>query len=187
MLILASKSPRRREILLQMGFSFRIADSEYEENNALAVPPDQLVRLQAEGKAAAVYKRMGDNAVVIGADTLVVLDGKVLGKPRNEAQAMAMLKALSGRTHEVMTGVAVWANEHCWSDVCVSRVTFRPLADEEIRRYVATGEPMDKAGAYGVQGLGRSMVDKVEGSLSNVIGLPRTLIKELIQKATGKR
>ena len=187
MIILASKSPRRKEILKQMGISFCVMNSGYEENNALAVSPAELVRIQAEGKARTAYKRTDPANVVIGADTLVVLDGNVLGKPENENQALVMLQQLSGRTHQVITGVAVFANGHHCSDVCISKVTFRKLTNDEILRYIATGEPMDKAGAYGIQGLGKDFVESVEGSLTNVIGLPKDLTQKLLQQVKETR
>lgn len=183
MVILASQSPRRSEILREMGISFRVVPSRYEEKNDRPLPPDELVRLQAEGKAEEVWRRCGGEEPVLGADTIVVLDGAVLGKPADEAEAARMLERLSGRTHEVMTGVSVFREGRHWSGVCVSRVTFRKMSGNEIRDYIATGEPMDKAGAYAVQGLGRKFVEQVDGSVSNVIGLPKELTEELLRRA----
>lgn len=183
MIILASQSPRRKEILTELGVPFRVVPSHYEEDNTRLMSPEALVRMQAEGKARDVWKRTGGAAPVLGADTLVVLDGRVLGKPADADDAARMLSALSGRAHEVMTGVAVMSRSGMHSAAAVSRVTFRSLTEAEIRAYIATGEPMDKAGAYAVQGLGGQLVQQVEGSLSNVIGLPKTLTKELLCRA----
>lgn len=187
MLILASQSPRRREILQAMGYRFRVVPSGYEEDNARHVPPEALVRLQAEGKAADVWEKTGRQEPVLGADTVVVLDGRVLGKPGSAAEAEAMLSALSGRTHQVMTGVAVVTEKGAVSGVCISQVTFRPLAAEDIRGYIATGEPMDKAGAYAIQGLAGRWVTGLKGSCSNVIGLPRRMTEELLRRAGVKQ
>ncbi len=183
MIVLASQSPRRKEILEELGISFCVVPSGYEEHNDREAAPKELVRLQAEGKARDVYERIGGGASVLGADTLVVLDGKVLGKPADEADAAKMLGALSGRTHEVMTGVAVVSHGQVRSGVAVSKVTFRTIAPEEILEYIRTGEPMDKAGAYAVQGIGRKFVTSLKGSLSNVIGLPKKLTMELLREA----
>ncbi len=183
MLILASQSPRRREILHDMGYRFRVVPSGYEEDNARHVPPEALVRLQAEGKAAEVWEKTGRQEPVLGADTVVVLEGRVLGKPGSAAEAEAMLSALSGRTHQVMTGVAVVTEKGTISGVCISQVTFRPLTAEDIREYIATGEPMDKAGAYAIQGLAGQWVTCLKGSRSNVIGLPRRMTEELLRQA----
>lgn len=183
MLILASQSPRRREILHAMGYRFRVVPSGYEEDNARHIPPEELVRLQAEGKAADVWEKTGRQAPVLGADTVVVLDGRVLGKPRDAADAEKMLSALSGRVHQVMTGVAVAGEKGMVSAVCLSEVTFRTLTAEDICGYIATGEPMDKAGAYAIQGLAGRWVAGLRGSRSNVIGLPRRMTEELLEQA----
>lgn len=182
MIILASQSPRRQEILEELGISFQIVPSRYEEDNARDMAPEELVRVQAEGKALEVFQRTGSGAAVLGADTIVVLDGNVLGKPKDASDAERMLKALSGRTHQVMTGVAVVGRERMRSDVCMTEVQFRRLSEEEIRSYIATGEPMDKAGAYAIQGIGGAFVKAVNGSRSNVIGLPKELTRRLLDE-----
>lgn len=180
---LASQSPRRRDILTELGIPFHIVPSGYEENNGRLLAPEELVRLQAEGKARDVYTRTG--GIVLGADTVVVLDGKVLGKPKDAADAGRMLRSLSGRTHHVLTGVAVISPGHMQSGVVSTAVAFRRLSDAEIDDYIQGGEPMDKAGAYAIQGRGRQFVAAIEGSFSNVVGLPKKLTIELLKKAYG--
>ncbi len=182
-IILASQSPRRKEILTELGISFTVVPSHYEEDNARHIPPETLVKLQAEGKARDVYKKTG--GIVLGADTVVVLDGEVLGKPKNQEDAAHMLEALSGRTHHVLTGVAVIKEGTMYSAVCTTAVHFRPISKEEIQDYIATGEPMDKAGAYAIQGIGQKFVEHIEGSYSNVVGLPKALTLELLQGNRG--
>ena len=160
-IILASQSPRRRELLERMGLPFRIITPDIDERMERALPPGELVAAQA-----------GPDAVVIAADTVVALDGAVLGKPADESDAARMLSALSGRTHQVFTGLTV----ACGADVRTvseeTAVTFRPLTAEEIAAYVRTGEPMDKAGAYGIQGYGALLVEGIRGDYYNVMGLP---------------
>lgn len=171
-LILASASPRRREILMGMGLSdFRVVPTDFDEGSVTERHPEERVRLTAEGKALTAARFRVD-ALVIAADTLVYLDGLPLGKPRDTEDAAAMLKTLSGREHLVATGVAVRLGEKLRSFTEVTRVRFRSLGDDEILRYIATGEPMDKAGAYGIQGLGALFVEGIEGDFYNVMGLP---------------
>lgn len=183
MLILASQSPRRRDILTEMGVGFTVSPSGYEEDNARHIPPEELARLQAEGKARDVWERSGKKDPVLGADTIVVLDGRVMGKPRDEKEADEMLASLSGRAHQVMTGVALIAEGNMTSGVCVTDVLFREMTAEERADYIATGEPMDKAGAYAVQGIGGKFVKEVRGSLTNVIGLPKEMTGEFLKAA----
>lgn len=176
-IFLASLSPRRRELLGQLGIDFTIVPSTYEEHNDTPVLPWQLVERQALGKAkAAVLPKdavaSDVNRVVIGSDTIVALDNQVLGKPRDEAEAKAMLRVLSGRSHEVITGVALLCGDRQEVFHCVTKVNFYDLTDEEIDAYVATGEPADKAGAYGIQGKGAYLVKGIEGSYTSVVGLP---------------
>ena len=172
-MILASASPRRSSMLLEAGFEFMVSPSPYEEEFYEGLSPEDLALTLSAHKAAPVASDNPD-AVVLAADTLVVLDDMVLGKPDNEAHASQMLSALSGREHRVVTGFTV----ECASEgKTVSRsvstlVKFKPLTQEEIRAYVATGEPMDKAGAYGIQGKGASLVESVDGDYLNVVGLP---------------
>lgn len=182
MIILASASPRRKEILDEMGIDFIVEPSRYEENNAQDLPPDVLAKRQARGKALEVARRIAPKVPVLGADTIVVLDGKVLGKPRDKADAARMLVALSGRAHEVLTGVAVVFGDTICSRVARTEVSFREISKEEIEAYIETGEPMDKAGAYAIQGIGGQFVKEIHGSRSNVIGLPKKLTLALLEE-----
>ncbi len=172
-MILASASPRRQELLRKGGVSFRVCPSLVSEEPLPAESPrEQALRL-ARDKALEVARRHR-GFWVLGADTVVEVDGVALGKPEDPAEAARMLRLLSGRTHRVMTAFALVDGEgevrvhRC----CESRVTFRPLKEEEIAVYVASGEPLDKAGGYAVQGLGAALVERVEGSYTNVVGLP---------------
>ncbi|MPM19823.1 Septum formation protein Maf [bioreactor metagenome] len=171
-LILASGSPRRRELLGQMGLGeFTVISPDIDESVWKDLPPGQQVRTLSASKAAAVAARQ-EGAMVIAADTVVVLDGLVLGKPRDREDAIRMLTALSGRRHEVYTGVTVTKDNVTLTEHEITRVTFRLLSREEISHYVDTGEPMDKAGAYGIQRFGALLVEGIEGDYFNVMGLP---------------
>ena len=181
-IILASASPRREQLLRQAGCEFQVWPSRAEEDNAAALPPDELVRLHARLKAQAVAAEVQPGDVVIGADTIVVLAGKVYGKPENAAAAVAMLAELSGRTHSVWSGVAVVSQGQCLVDAVETRVTLAKLTAEQIRRYVATGEPLDKAGAYAVQGRGALFVERLEGCYFNVVGLPLRALSRLLSR-----
>ena len=173
-LILASKSPRRRELLAQMGLTdFEIHPALGEELAQPDLTPPELVQALALHKAqevAQAFAQSGD--VVIGADTIVVLDGQVLGKPHDEAHALAMLTALSGREHHVYTGVGGRHDRRGRVGGGDTAVWFRNASEGELRRYIATGEPMDKAGAYGIQGRGGLLVSRIQGDYTNVVGLP---------------
>lgn len=173
-LILASQSPRRRALLGQMGFEhFEVIPAQEEEKRDPTLSPQALVEQLARQKAEEVARRVNDpQAVVIGADTIVVLHGKVLGKPENQAQAFQMLSQLSGCRHTVYTGVAVIQGERQMVDHEATEVRFCALTEQEILDYIATGEPMDKAGAYGIQGRGALLVDSIAGDFYNVVGLP---------------
>lgn len=187
-LILASKSPRRRELLAQMGLTdFEIHPALGEELAQPDLTPPELVQALALHKAqevAQAFAQSGD--VVIGADTIVVLDGQVLGKPHDEAHALAMLTALSGREHHVYTGVAVLQDGRALVQVEDTAVWFRNASEGELRRYIATGEPMDKAGAYAVQGRAGAFVRSIHGSPTNVIGLPLETVARLLREAGWK-
>jgi septum formation protein len=176
LLVLASASPRRRELLERAGLRFEVLPADIPEEPRAGEAPRALVERLAAEKAAAVRARLpaAPRRLVLGSDTIVVLDGDVLGKPRDAAEALAMLRRLSGRTHTVWTGVAVVATDGGAAVVrsVASQVTLRASAESELRDYVATGEPLDKAGAYALQGAGRRFVTHVAGSESNVIGLP---------------
>src|SRR5215468_1704256 len=167
-LVLASASPRRRALLEQLGIPLRVEPAHLDENVRAGEAAERYVVRLAREKAEAVQLRHA-NATVLGADTSVVVDGVVLGKPASEDEALAMLRRLSGRTHEVMTAVAVAGVGERY---VTAHVTFTAATDAALRWYVATGEPMDKAGAYAVQGIGGFLVERIEGSHSAVVGLP---------------
>ena len=178
--VLASSSPRRRELLALVGIRHEVDPANIDESYLPGEQPAAHAERLARGKAAVVAERAPD-AVTIGADTIVVVDGDVLGKPRDEAHAAEMLRRLSGRAHVVMTGVAaVWRGRTA-SAVEQVGVTFRPLTDAEIARYIATGEPMDKAGAYGIQGYGATIVDRVDGDYFAVMGLAINRLVRLLE------
>ena len=169
-LILASQSPRRRELLGLFRIPFVIRAADIDEAMDPEKPAFDEVARVSRLKAMAVPREAGD--VVIAADTIVVCEGKVLGKPRNEADAIAMLKLLSGRDHQVMTGMTVLRGDCAVSHTEVTDLHFRTLSDAEIRDYVASGEPMDKAGSYGIQGGAALFCEKMSGDYYNVVGLP---------------
>lgn len=181
-LILASASPRRRELLTNMGIPFTIHPSDADETVSGA--PEEMVRTLALRKAAQVAQAVGAGWIV-GADTLVALDGRALGKPADADDAVHMLKALSGRAHDVFTGVCLMDAATGKRDLRVvgTKVFFRPLIEEEIRAYVATGEPMDKAGAYGAQGRGAVFVCGIDGDFFNVMGLPLCRLDSMLKEA----
>lgn len=169
-LVLASNSPRRRQLLQEAGLVFTIRPSTIEEHMDQTLPPSQVVTDLAAQKAESVPKN--DEEVVLGADTIVTIDGKILGKPSNEEEAFKTLRFLSGRTHEVFTGVALVKGKETSTFYSRTEVTFYELTDEEIMRYIGTGEPMDKAGAYGIQGKGALFVKEISGDYYAVVGLP---------------
>lgn len=173
-LYLASGSPRRRELLTQIGVPFLTQIAPIDENALPGESPLAYVeRLAlAKGHAGLAALADSDGAVVLGADTAVVLDGRILGKPRDRADALATLQALSGRSHQVLTAVALVSRERQVARVVTSQVTFRSLTQAEIEAYWASGEPQDKAGSYGIQGLAAVFVSQLQGSYSAVVGLP---------------
>ena len=193
--ILASASPRRRELLERFGLPFEVIPARGEERAPEGLTPAELVERLSRAKAGEVAAAAEDReAVIIAADTVVELEGEILGKPRDEAEARAMLRRLSGRTHRVWTGVTVRrGDEHRTESVCTA-VEFRPLSEEEIRAYVSTGEPLDKAGAYGYQGLACLFVEEIRGDYFNVVGLPlcrlgrmlRAFDLDLLPPASGR-
>ncbi len=170
-IILASASPRRRELLAQAGFEFEVITSDVKEVVDPALTPEKLVMSLAKQKAQAVADNHTD-CVVIGSDTVVVLNGKVLGKPKDEQDAVNMLESLSGRMHEVYTGVCIAYDGETHSFFECTKVKFCALGLEQIKAYVETKEPMDKAGAYGIQGKGCVLVEGIEGDYFNVVGFP---------------
>lgn len=172
-IILASQSPRRRELLERMGVGdFRIVTPDIDEQMDRDLPPGELVGRISLEKALAVQSQEGKGPIIIAADTVVALDGAVLGKPADELDAFKMLSTLSGCRHQVYTGLTVLRGEEQYTVSEETTVTFRELSAEEIDRYVATGEPMDKAGAYGIQGYGALLVEGIQGDYYNVMGLP---------------
>ena len=185
-IILASASPRRRELLTKMGWPFRVVSADVDERVEGA--PREKVRLLAERKARAVAQRLGEG-VVLAADTLVALDGETLGKPRDAEDARRMLTRLSGRTHEVFTGVCLLNARGGDIALHVERtgVRFRPLTAEEIDAYVATTEPLDKAGAYAIQGGARAFVVQIDGSFDNVMGLPTEALTRMLDAFFARR
>ncbi|MGE8152932.1 Maf family protein [Pseudomonas vancouverensis] len=182
LLYLASGSPRRRELLTQIGVPFAAVSADIDETPLAEESPAAYVERLARGKAQAGRERVVSDLpfCVLGADTAVVLDGKILGKPVDQAEACAMLMMLSGREHQVLTAIAVLDGEHCESRVVVSRVRFRNISRDEAAAYWASGEPKDKAGGYGIQGLGAVFVAGLEGSYSAVVGLPLCETAELL-------
>ena len=188
-LILASTSPRRKDLLSQIGLTFTIVPSDFEEDMSLPLSPDMLTMHLSKEKALAVAKDYPD-AVIIGADTVVAIDGAVLGKAHTNEDAQRMLSMLSGKTHQVITGLTVIipAGESptgvqiIESVASINDVTFKPLAGEEIEWYIQTGEPLEKAGAYGIQGLGAMFVEKIEGSYSGIVGLPLEILYEIFRR-----
>ncbi|MFZ4721098.1 MAG: Maf family protein [Ilumatobacteraceae bacterium] len=176
-LVLGSSSPRRRELLEQLGVEFDIARPDIDETPRPGETPVDYVRRLAIEKSRAVAADAG--TMVIAADTTVDLGGEILGKPEDEADARAMLRRLSARTHRVHTGVALRVGDDVVSEVVTSLVTFTPLTAASIDWYVGTGEPLDKAGAYAVQGAGGVFVQRVRGSVSNVVGLPLHAVARL--------
>ena len=179
-IILASKSPRRKEILEKAGYEIEIRVQDADETLPESILPSDAVKMLAEIKASAVEKNQ--NELVIGADTVVALDGKILGKPKDENDAFLMLKSLSGRIHQVYTGVCIITNKEKVSFAECSEVIFNELTDEQIKAYINTGEPMDKAGAYGIQGFASAFAKVFSGSYYNVMGLPiETLNKKILE------
>jgi septum formation protein len=179
--VLASASPRRRELLDLIGIQHTVDPADIDESMHAAELPAAHVERLAREKASKVAARHPD-ALVIAADTVVVLDGRVMGKPRTEDDAISMLSDLSCATHTVLTGMACTFNEKLESSVDAVSVTFRSLSKDEIREYIATGEPMDKAGSYGIQGYGATIVQRIDGDYFAVMGLSLVRLVELMQK-----
>jgi septum formation protein len=182
-LILASSSPRRADILRREGIEFDIKlPPNIKEESATSDPVEHVLLLSKE-KTQSVSQQV-EEGIILGADTIVVLDGEIMGKPQNEEEAFLILRKLSGKTHRVYTGVTLLNkyNGRTITDYDCTEVKFNQLEDERIVAYVETGEPMDKAGAYGIQGMGNFLVDYIQGSLDNVIGLPTDKLKEMLIK-----
>lgn len=180
-LILASGSPRRAELLRAAGFVFDAQPQQVDERLLLGEEPAAHVLRLAREKALLADCR-GPGTLVLAADTIVVIDGVVLGKPADDREAAQMLRRLSGRAHEVLTGVALRGDGRLIAEVERTAVRFLPLSEAEIAWYVATGEPRDKAGAYAIQGLGSRFVDRIDGSYSNVVGLPVARVYRMLRE-----
>ncbi len=180
-LILASASPRRADLLAAAGFSFDVVPVEIDETAKPGEPPPDYVARLAREKARQVARR-NSGRPVLGADTSVVVDGQILGKPADESDAAQMLRLLSGRSHDVLTGVALCQDGRDLCEVACTRVRFLHLSDAEIAWYVASGEPFDKAGGYAVQGLASRFVESIDGSYSNVVGLPVATVYRLLKQ-----
>src|SRR5689334_5929686 len=179
--ILASQSPRRRELLSLVGIGHEVRPADIDETYLAGEKPAPHAERLARGKCAVIAEREAD-AIVIGSDTIVVVDGDVLGKPKDESDAAHMLRRLSGRTHIVVTAVAVAWKGETRSAVEEVNVTFHSLSDDDIAAYIATREPMDKAGAYGIQGFGATIVERVDGDYFAVMGLPLQLLVRVLRE-----
>ncbi len=183
MIILASASPRRQELLKLITEDFAVVPSDIDETVPDTIAVECRPEYLAVKKARHIFENGYEKDVVIGCDTGVVIDGKMLGKPMDAADAKAMLKSLSGRTHKVITGCCICKNGVQKSFSQVTEVEFYPLSEDDIDNYIATGEPMDKAGAYGIQGKGSLLVKSINGDYFNVVGLPVALLNQkLIEK-----
>ncbi len=182
-LILASTSPSKNKLLSETGLLFEAVASDYEEDMSLPMPPRELIVHLAKGKAQAVAVNHKD-AVVIGADTFLVFEDKILGKPHTPEKAIETLRLLSGKSHSVLTGFVVMctAEDKEVSGVVETKVFFKPLTEEEITEYVATSEPLERAGAYAIQGLGKDLVDRFEGDYTNVMGFPVKDVLEVLKE-----
>ncbi len=193
MLILASQSPRRAELLRNAGYTFEVSPADVDERVRAGEPPEEYVKRLAQEKALAVLATAPADAVVLGADTTVVLGGECLGKPVDAADAQQMLKRLSGRVHQVMTGVCVTWRKATDAEVDfevgveVTEVKFAAMSGAEIAAYVATGEPMDKAGAYAIQGVASRWIPRIRGCYFNVVGLPVARVSAMLVKARVPR
>ena len=181
-LVLASQSPRRRELLALIGLAHEVRPADIDESYLAGETPEQHCERLARGKASALAGQVSRDAVIIGSDTIVVVDGLVLGKPADAADAMRMLRMLSGRSHTVLTAVAVARGGRLESAVERVSVSFRAIDDGEIAAYIATREPMDKAGAYGIQGYGATIVSRIEGDYFAVMGLALNLLVRLLAR-----
>ncbi|PKM38244.1 MAG: septum formation protein Maf [Gammaproteobacteria bacterium HGW-Gammaproteobacteria-10] len=180
-ILLASASPRRQELLTQIGVTFKVFPVDIDETPYLGEMPLSYVRRIAAEKSAVALELSGARLPILAADTAVILDGRIMGKPKDKADCLAMLSFLSGRTHQVFSAVSLRGFEH-WQAVNVTEVSFRDIGEDEIIRYWNSGEPADKAGAYAIQGLGGVFVKSITGSFSGVVGLPLFETAELLAK-----
>ena len=181
-IVLASGSPRRRDLLEKLGWNVRVIVPEIDEHPLPSESPENLCTRLSAAKAAKVAEMCGNDALVVAADTVVVVDGDVLGKPAGESESLLMLKRLRGRAHEVLTGVSVMGKGKKLGGLERTRVSFRVLDDEAVRAYAGTGEGADKAGAYAIQGKGSLLVASIEGDYFNVVGLPLCRLSLMIEE-----
>ncbi len=184
-IVLASASPRRQELLARMGLPFTVCPAELDESRWDGLPPGELVEHLSHAKGETVAALTPAGSLIIAADTVVVLDGQVLGKPRDEDEAAFMLARLSDRTHEVYTGLSLRRDALVTTTHQITSVRFRRLSGADIARYVQTGEPMDKAGAYGIQGYGAMLVSAISGDYFNVMGMPVCLLSQILTTRFG--
>lgn len=183
-IILASASPRRKEILSLLDIPFKIMVSDADESVDISLPPYFIAETLSLKKAVSVAKNVQNHALIIGADTIVYNDGKILGKPKDDIDAFNILKSLSGKWHSVISGVTVLDNNSAKSEsfYVETKVKFASISDEEINEYIKTKEPNDKAGAYGIQGRGARFIEKIDGDYFNVVGLPLQKLYSVLKK-----
>jgi septum formation protein len=181
-IILASTSPRRQSLLKKIIKEFKIIPSNYKEDMTLKLTPSELAKTLSHGKAAEVAKRQ--KGIIIGSDTFISLNNKILGKPHTPKKAKEMLESISGKTHEIYTGITIINTETKKEirDYEITRITFKKLTEEEIEKYIKTKEPLDKAGAYALQGLAKKFIKKIEGSRTSAIGLPLEKLSQMLNK-----
>ncbi|SHJ52852.1 Maf family protein [Tepidibacter formicigenes] len=186
-IILASSSPRRRELLLNLNLKFKVIKSEVKESVDINSNPKTVAMSLAFQKALDVANKVEESEIVIGADTIVVFDNEILGKPNDEEDAFNMIKKLSGKYHEVITGISVirLSDNKKVVDCEITKVKMKDIDDYKIRRYIDTKEPMDKAGSYGIQGYGSLLVEKIEGDYFSVVGLPVAKLEEILSRHFG--
>ena len=182
-LVLASNSPRRKSLLEEMGLCFDVLGADVDESVSGDVSPEELVQLLATRKALATAAKVEEDAIVLGADTVVSFGGEIFGKPRDFAHAKEMLMTLSGTTHEVFTGVCLCQGKKSMSASVCTKVTFAPLTEREVDAYISAFNPLDKAGSYGIQDAGGLFVSRIDGDFYNVIGLPLSMVNRLLKTA----
>ena len=180
--ILASASPRRLELLRQIGIEPVVIPADIEEISDPTLSPEKIVMSNAYRKAEAAATQAAIDDIILGADTIVIANGQIFGKPRHDLEAHAMLNRLSGKKHSVYSGICLIKGEQIQIDYRCTDVFFTPLSQAEIENYVASGESADKAGAYGIQGIGGTFIERIEGDYYTVVGLPLVLLKEMLKK-----